>query len=97
MKVRELKRQLESVGDETDVVLARDEEGNGFKPLELVELSHWSEEEERAVHPDDVGEYEPGELGRVVVLWPYEGGQVLGWLVNPDGVWLFEAKSKFGQ
>ena len=79
MKVKELRKLLESVADERLVVLASDEEGNGFYPLRDVDdNSVYDGEyrsagienltpalEEQGFGPEDVGDGIPA-----LVLWP---------------------------
>jgi len=62
MKVKDLKRVLASIEDDRDVILAIDEEGNGFLKLRNVEL---------AGHLDgDISYDEPDKYDKCVVLWP---------------------------
>lgn len=73
MKVHELITKLAGFDANTEVLVSRDEEGNGFNALEDVELSGaypdgygWE-----VVHPDDEDEYQDEEgFTKVVVLWP---------------------------
>lgn len=67
MNVALLRAALASLPDDMPVILASDEEGNGFHKLSDAEESAyregWSVE---VVHPDD----EQGDELRALVLWP---------------------------
>jgi hypothetical protein len=73
MTAGELRKALEDVPDERLVVLARDEEGNGFSPLaEVVSTERYFAETTyfgEIVHPDDYGEM-GDDYVLAVVLWP---------------------------
>ena len=72
MNVRELKKQLDGVEDDTVVILSGDSEGNSFSPL--VELSFANYMSESQWHGDieDVEDIEDGEQPgqKAIVLWP---------------------------
>ena len=56
---------------DTEVIIAKDEEGNGFKSLEEVEYSaieRYHDYEIDVLHPDD--EEDDAEYERAIVLWP---------------------------
>jgi hypothetical protein len=71
MNVRELIAQLSALDPDLPVLVSRDQEGNGFLPLDEVESSAAIHEafEWQVLHPDYEDEY-TDELVRVVVLWP---------------------------
>ena len=64
MKVKDLKRILENVSDDFNVVLSHDSEGNDFSPLADYTLSHYIAATTWYGDIDDEGE--PNAL----VLWP---------------------------
>lgn len=72
MNVAELIAELELIPGDTQVIVSRDPEGNGFESLHSVDYGH-KEKGPRGemVHPDDVGtEYDPEDLEPAVCLWP---------------------------
>lgn len=73
MKVKDLKAALFYLPDDMEILLARDEEGNGFYRLQeadgdakYIKSDDWELE---VVHQDDWPEY-LDELESCVVLWP---------------------------
>lgn len=71
MKASELIQRLTSFPGDPEVVIAKDEEGNGFKYLEDVEYSaieKYHDYEVEVIHPDD--EEDDVEYERAIVLWP---------------------------
>lgn len=70
MLVRDLIVKLRELNPKLEVWLAGDEEGNSFGPLGFVETSMVHPIDGDVVHPDDEGDYEPGQLEEAVVLWP---------------------------
>lgn len=70
MKVREVIEKLQAVDPELDVWVAEDEEGNGFNKLWSVDVcdacpTYYGID---IIHPDDLGDYNPEDLIKVVVL-----------------------------
>lgn len=73
MTVAQLRETLAGLPDDMPVVMAKDEEGNGYSPLDEVDPhrhyyaeSTWSGE---IRHPDDIeDDDQPDHI--VVVLWP---------------------------
>lgn len=76
MNVGELKQLLRHVPDDTQILLASDPEGNGFRPLVDVEdgLIRPNEDKhgyvEDLIDPDEVDEDEEDNLEARVVFWP---------------------------
>lgn len=70
MLVSEVIEKLQQLNPNLPVWVAADAEGNTFDDLNIIETSAVSEYDYSVVHPDDVDEYEPGELTEAVVLWP---------------------------
>ena len=70
MLVKELIEKLLTLNPNLQVWVAKDAEGNAFDDLHFVETSAVSEYDYSVVHPDDVGNYDDGELTEAVVLWP---------------------------
>ncbi len=70
MKAIDLIRKLNAFPANAEVVIAKDEEGNGFNELEEVEYSAIERDgyEIDVLHPDD--EDDDGEYERAIVLWP---------------------------
>jgi hypothetical protein len=67
MTVKELKKLLENIHDETIVVMSKDSEGNDYSPLAIVEILYYRGE------TSWYGEiFETKEEGTVpaLVLWP---------------------------
>ena len=65
MNVAELIDELSKLPPDAAVMIARDEEGNGFQQVEVVDHSDVNDEGEPC-HPDDANPDGP----KVVVLWP---------------------------
>lgn len=67
-----LRAALADLPDDLPIILAEDEEGNGFQPLWSVEPSRYSiiDGEGHPIHPDDLEDYDPEDLTDAVVLWP---------------------------
>ena len=68
MKVKELIRRLSKENQDCEVLLSRDEEGNGFEPLVGIELCKYEKEYGEVYSDDD--EEAPEECKTVIVLWP---------------------------
>lgn len=68
--VRSLKDALESLPDDTLVILSRDEEGNGFSQLGYVGFDKADPKELYPIHPYDYNEEEYPDAIDIVVLWP---------------------------
>lgn len=79
MTVGELKAKLNDIPDEWPIVVAVDEEGNGFQPLYDVEKARWNEKwreiklyelteelRQKGFSGEDVDE----NLPPTIVLWP---------------------------
>ncbi len=67
--VGELREALKNLSDETLVVQARDEEGNGFLPLMGVESGFYSPEADELLSADCAAYLTP-KSHPVVCLWP---------------------------
>lgn len=67
MIVREVVDRLLAMDQTLEVVVARDEEGNGFSPLHAVEDSFMDADGD-PIHPDELQYFDNPE--RAVVLWP---------------------------
>lgn len=67
MIVRELVDRLLAMDQTLEIVVSRDEEGNGFRPLYAV-MQSYLDHEGVPIHPDDFDNYDNPE--RAVVLWP---------------------------
>lgn len=73
MKVKQLIEQLQKLPEDTEVWVSKDEEGNGFNPLEDIDYaSVWfhSNWEFDYVAEEDKDEYPEDEFKHIVVLWP---------------------------
>lgn len=81
MNVKELRELLNQYPDETPVLIARDEEGNGFNHLSDYGFSHYADDdyEVEVYHPDDIEELKKWaesdeedyiEPAKALVLWP---------------------------
>jgi len=70
MNVKQLIDELSVLNPNLEVVVAEDEEGNGFEFLGDVIISKFDKSGMETVHPDDVDEWDQDELITVVVLWP---------------------------
>jgi len=78
MNVGEFKKRLEGISDDTAIILSRDEEGNGFGPLDSVEkmvyIPDWGEVRyppeatENGCDPEDC--YDGDDGVKALVLWP---------------------------
>jgi len=72
MTVKELKKLLSTEDDMTEIVMSRDEEGNGFSPLAdvgkgiYVAESTWAGE----LYNEDDEEAPLSEGKKVICLWP---------------------------
>lgn len=81
MKISELKALLAEVPDHLQVVMAKDEEGNGFSPLSefdfgvYEEESTWGGEFSSYIHDEEGNEVYPTqahtvETGNAICFWP---------------------------
>ncbi len=75
MNVNELIAKLKALPGDMEIFVARDEEGNGFRPLYEVEVSHYHKGWDEAIHPDDYAdpdnEYvDDDQVIQAVVIWP---------------------------
>ena len=70
--IKQLKKLEKEYGPNTKVLVARDEEGNGF--LEVDELGQhkafFDQYEINLVHPNDLIDFNADELETVIVVWP---------------------------
>lgn len=55
VKVSELQRVLSAFDPDTEVIIQRDPEGNGYSPLEGVEHAWWVAEESEACRCEELG------------------------------------------
>jgi len=67
MKVGQLIRDLKQFPPDVDVILSRDEEGNGFRELYQIEIYH-AEDEGRGNF--EIEEPSTEKPANAVVLWP---------------------------
>lgn len=72
MNVQQLREALEGLPDDLEVIVSRDEEGNGFRSLYEVERATAQKDgwEYDFVDEADRDEYEASDLIDVLVLWP---------------------------
>ena len=73
MTAAELIALLSKLPPDTEVVIARDAEGNGFETLGMVEPARWNSEDGSLIWDESGDEHEPinGTGGDpCVVLWP---------------------------
>jgi hypothetical protein len=70
MKVSKLIEELQALDPEMKVIVAADEEGNSFRELDQVDVSHYEQDgwEFNVFHPSDVDDDDDYPQG--VVLWP---------------------------
>lgn len=70
--VGSLRAALADLPDDLPIILATDEEGNGFEHLYYIETSKYVkyDREINTVHSDDLDDYDPEDLVDAVVLWP---------------------------
>jgi hypothetical protein len=80
LNIKELKELLDQYPDNTPVLIARDEEGNGFNHLNDYGFSHYTEDgyEVEVHHPNDIENYKEEALmdgedyvepPKALVLW----------------------------
>lgn len=71
MKIKELIEELSKLDPELPVIVARDQEGNGFSELGCIEVSKYTEDSYDQVevhHPDDWDDNP--ESKACLVIWP---------------------------
>lgn len=76
MNAGQLRTALSLFPEDTEILIARDEEGNGFNKLynvrrEFIEKNadkHGSVE--GVIHPDDLPDYDEDDIEPRIVIWP---------------------------
>ncbi len=77
--VGDLREALKNLPDDTLVMQARDEEGNGFLPLMRVSTGLYIQKEDLML-PTSAAALSPGDTHSVVCLWPahdWQHGQMI--------------------
>lgn len=76
MNAGQLMTALSIFPADTEILVARDEEGNGFNKLYSVQRDFIEKNADKhgsvdsVIHPDDLPDYDPEDIEPRIVIWP---------------------------